>query len=140
MSKLINGNPDYKVVEELALEFLAISLSQEEVGQEVVMGNPNVNREYNFCGSPACHAGWYAAYRSKGKYTSYSEGEIAITNKLGFKVPIFSAACLPSKINDSIHFSLIGINFPARSSTMYSVAGSSSAKTGPERTSYPLSL
>jgi len=85
---MINGNPNWEVVEELALEFLMMSLSQGEGKQNVNMDDWRVKPEDNFCGTPACHGGWYAVYACEFPINNFegfgfSTGMRRMNNKLG---------------------------------------------------------
>jgi len=86
MNKLINGNPRWQDVEELALRFLMINESNS-YDKPVEMSNGSVNREKNFCGSSACHAGWYAVYSDEYSVKDFYDGVELISNLLGFKCP-----------------------------------------------------
>jgi len=84
MTKLINGNPRWQDVEELALRFQMIDESNS-FDKPVDMWHSEVNREKNFCGTSACHGGWYAAYSDLEDVTDYTQGKELMATDLGFE-------------------------------------------------------
>jgi len=80
---LIDGNPKWQNVEELALRFLMIHESNGS-DKPVNMMHEGVDRERNLCGAPACHAGWYAAYSDEEDVDAYEDGKKLMSRLLGF--------------------------------------------------------
>ena len=73
-------NPTSKSVYELADYFDFIALSQGRGKCQVDMKESVVDSELNFCGTPACHAGWALVYAKESE--NYSDGEKMINTHL----------------------------------------------------------
>lgn len=84
--KLVQGNPSWEAVQELALRFEL--LSEMAPGVKVDMGESQVQiieQDPNLCGTTACHAGWYALLVHNNDFkTNYKEGKKFIAKHLGF--------------------------------------------------------
>lgn len=81
-------DPKWQDVQLVADRFFLMSQILGEDNCKVNIGNPKVLPEANLCGTPACHAGWYAAFNPNmvmDRKGSYCEGVRALNNDLGFK-------------------------------------------------------
>lgn len=108
-------HPHWQKVEELADQFYLMYLDQKSHGHK---GEVNMIETYcgdiNLCGTPACHAGWYAAYGKKG-LLYFTEGILDMTNNLGFKDAKLNSierwACINYEIWGNKHgFNVFGEN------------------------------
>jgi hypothetical protein len=79
---LIDGNPHWKSVQDLATYFQLIDLATNGEGK-VAMATAGCNLEDNLCGTPACHAGWYGVFQD-GESNHYSHYKETMATELGF--------------------------------------------------------
>lgn len=93
---LIDGNPRWQRVQELAMLFQLIDFDNPKAS--VNMGSVNCSLEENRCGSPACHAGWFGVYfdnfnddkvNGGDRYKSFSEYAGEMANFLGLECKFY---------------------------------------------------
>lgn len=80
---LINGNPDYRLAQEIGLHFLTLHTGVNE-GAMVDMEESSVKKEA--CGTTMCHGGWFQwiTLTPNQNLQSYSRGADKMAIFLGF--------------------------------------------------------
>lgn len=82
MNDLIDGNPNWERVQELADTFYILYMALPEA--VLNMKFPASPSELHSCGTPACHAGWFSFCNGTKANSSFLKGADSMARHLGF--------------------------------------------------------